>query len=51
MREAEAEGTDFTGARLEGANVTGLDLDSARIDASAAPLLKAAKNVARALKE
>ncbi len=48
LQGADAAGADFTGAKWEGAKVQGLDLDSARIDADAAALLKDAKGLGAA---
>ena len=46
--EAEAAGADFRAAKLDGANLTGIDLNSARIDAATLPLLAKAENVKKA---
>ena len=44
-------GADLRGARFDGADVAGLDLNSARIDAAAVPLLAKAADLDRASRE
>jgi len=48
LEDADAAGADFAGARWDGVRVTNLDLDQARIDESAKPALRDAKNLDRA---
>ncbi|HTO78209.1 MAG TPA: pentapeptide repeat-containing protein [Methylocystis sp.] len=48
LEDADASGADFTGAKWDGVRAMDLDLDQARIDESAKPALKDAKNLDRA---
>jgi uncharacterized protein YjbI with pentapeptide repeats len=48
LEDADASGADFTGAKWDGVKAMDLDLDQARIDESAKPALKDAKNLDRA---
>ncbi len=48
LEDADASGADFTGAEWDGVKAMDLDVDQARIDESARPALKDAKNLDRA---
>jgi uncharacterized protein YjbI with pentapeptide repeats len=48
LEDADASGADFVGAKWDGVQAMDLDLDQARIDESAKPALKEAKNLDRA---
>lgn len=48
LEDADASGADFAGAKWDGVRPMDLDLDQARIDESAKPVLKDAKNLDRA---
>ncbi len=48
LEDADASGADFIGAKWDGVKAMDLDLDQARIDESAKPALKDAKNLDRA---